>query len=159
MATAFPRGIPRPQDNSEDLVERIAWLMDRSVPLGGRYSIGLDGLIGLIPGVGDIIGGLIGAIVIVQAHRAGLPRATVLRMVANVAIDAAVGSVPILGDLFDFVFKATSRNVALYRRSMAGAGAPGRDLGFVTVVVLCILAAVASPLVAVAWLLSQFWGA
>jgi hypothetical protein len=67
----------------------------------------------LIPGAGDALGGLLAAYIVFEARRLGAPRSLLLRMAANVAIDSVVGAVPFLGDLFDFAFKANSRNVAL----------------------------------------------
>ena len=120
--------------------------MDRSIPLGGKFSIGLDGLLGLIPGFGDVVGGLVSSFIILQAQRAGIPKATLMRMVANVGIDAAVGSIPLLGDLFDFTFKANTRNLELYRAATRGAHDPKRDLGFLAVLVLILLAVIAIPI-------------
>ena len=82
----------RPQVDAErdHIIETIAWLMDRSIPIGG-FRIGLDPIIGLIPGFGDVVSTLISAVLIVQAHRAGVPKATVLRMMTNVGIDTAAG--------------------------------------------------------------------
>jgi predicted ABC-type sugar transport system permease subunit len=66
----------------------------------------LDGIVGLFPGVGDLVGTLVSALVIASATQAGLPRAAVARMMANVVVDTLLGSIPFLGDLFDFAFKA-----------------------------------------------------
>src|SRR5687768_2814571 len=77
---------------AEAKIEQIAWLMDRSIPIGGM-RIGLDPILGLVPGIGDALSTVISSLIIVQAHRAGVPKPTILRMVANVAIDTAVGAI------------------------------------------------------------------
>jgi len=134
-------------------VEKAAWLMDRAIPLGGKWSVGLDGILGLVPGVGDIAGILVGGFIIAQAIRARLPRSAIGRMVANIAIDGLVGAVPFLGDLFDVAFKANTRNVQIFREAMAGRRAPARDSLFVAGVFLAILLILAIPVVVIALLL------
>lgn len=96
-------------------LDKVAWLMDRSVPLPFGMRIGLDGLLGLVPGFGDAAGSLVSVWLIYQAHKAGAPAGLLTRMAANVALDFAVGSIPIVGDLFDFAFKANTRNLKLLR--------------------------------------------
>jgi hypothetical protein len=95
-------------------MRQLAWLMDESIPiplLGMR--IGVDGLLGLVPGVGDLISAGISSYIIRQAHLLGVPRIVLLRMAFNTAVDFAIGTAPFLGDLFDFAWKANMRNVRL----------------------------------------------
>lgn len=132
---------------ADEMVERLAWLMDNSIPLGSGYRIGLDPIIGLIPGIGDVLSTLISAALIVQAQRAGIPRATLLRMVANVGIDAVVGAIPVAGDVFDFAFKANQKNLQLYRESRAGVRKPGRDRLFLAGLFLLLAVLAAIPIV------------
>lgn len=134
-------------------VEKAAWLMDRAIPLGGKWSVGLDGILGLVPGVGDIVGIIVGGFIIAQAIRARIPRAAIGRMVANVAMDGLIGAVPFLGDLFDIAFKANTRNVQIFREAMAGRRAPARDSLFVAGVFLAILLVLAVPVAVLALLL------
>ena len=95
-------------------MRRVGWLLDNSIPIPGtRYSLGIDQLIGLVPGIGDLIGGALSLYIIVEAYRMGVPRTLLARMGWNVAVDTLVGEVPILGDLFDIGFKANIRNLAL----------------------------------------------
>lgn len=99
---------------------RLAWLLDRSVPLPGGFRIGLDGLLGLIPGVGDAIGGGLSTWIVYQAWREGAPRIILARMLLNVGLDTLLGAIPLLGDLFDFFWKSNLRNLELldaYRRA------------------------------------------
>jgi len=124
-------------------IERLARLMDNSIALG-RWRIGLDGLLGLIPGVGDVAGGAVSAVIILRAAAAGLPRAAIARMAANVAIDSLLGSVPVAGDLFDFAYKANAKNLKIYRESFAGGGT-ARHWGFLAAVAALLAAALALP--------------
>ncbi len=85
---------------------------------GTSIRFGIDGIIGLIPGVGDLLGGLASCIIVLAAWFRGVPNITVARMVANVAIEVAVGSVPLVGDLFDIAWKANRRNYKLLEASL-----------------------------------------
>jgi Domain of unknown function (DUF4112) len=105
-------------------VETLAhWLDDRYRLPGTRYRVGLDGIIGLIPGIGDAVTSTLAAYLIYEAWRLGIPTSTLLRMVANLGIDTAVGIVPLVGDLLDLGFKANRRNVRLLHRHLAERGA------------------------------------
>ena len=126
-------------------LERLAWLLDRAVPLGGRWSVGLDGLIGLLPGVGDLAGALVGLVIVGAAARAGLPPATIWRMAVNVGLDALLGIVPVAGDVLDFAFRSNVKNVRLFREALAGRRNPSRDWLFVALVLAGLAAVVAIP--------------
>ncbi len=126
--------------------------MDRSIPIGGGYSIGLDPIIGLIPGIGDLISTAVSGFIILQARRMGVPKATVVRMMVNVAIDSAVGAIPFFGDAFDFAFKANQKNLELYRQSMTGVRDTRRDRGFLIIVFLGLAILLAIPVLAIIWL-------
>ena len=93
---------------------RLGYLLDNSIPIPGtRFRIGLETIIGLVPGVGDMVGGGFSAYIILQAARMGVPASLLARMGWNLAVDVVVGAVPFLGDLFDAGFKANMRNLAL----------------------------------------------
>jgi hypothetical protein len=130
----------------EEWMEKLSWLLDRSIPIGS-WRIGLDPLMGLIPGFGDAAGALISTFIIMQAHRAGVPRATVLRMVANVGIEAAVGAIPVVGDIFDAMWKANTRNMQLYRGARYGLRDSRADWGFLAVIALVLLALFSIPII------------
>ena len=105
-------------------VETLAhWLDDRYRLPGTRYRVGLDGIVGLIPGIGDAVTSTLAAYLIYEAWRLGIPTSTLLRMIANLGIDTAVGIVPLVGDLLDLGFKANRRNVRLLHRHLAERGA------------------------------------
>jgi hypothetical protein len=92
----------------------ITKLFDQAFTLPGtRWRFGLDGLIGLVPGLGDVAGAIVAAYALHVARKLNAPPVVQLRLLTNIAFDALIGIVPILGDLFDFAFKAQTRNLAL----------------------------------------------
>jgi C4-dicarboxylate transporter len=100
------------------------WLDDVFRVPGTRLRFGLDGVIGLIPGVGDAATGALAAYLAVRAREMGLPMSVVLRMAANVGLDLAVGTIPVAGDVFDVAFKANRRNIELLKRELAKRAPP-----------------------------------
>ncbi len=95
-------------------LEQLAWLLDNSIRVPfTRRRIGLDSLVGLVPGIGDAIGGLLSTWILFQGMRVRAPWFTLMRMVMNVAVEVVVGFIPLLGDLFDMGWKANHRNVQL----------------------------------------------
>jgi Domain of unknown function (DUF4112) len=100
-------------------VEQLADLLDNAIRIPGTpWRIGLDPLLGLIPGLGDAIGAAASSWILIEAARFGVSPAVLLRMLYNIAIDTVVGAVPGPGDLFDFVWKSDAKNVALLRRHL-----------------------------------------
>jgi len=92
----------------------IARLFDQAFGIPGtRWRFGVDALFGLVPGLGDVAGALVAIYALHVARNLRAPAAIQLHMLGNVALDALVGTVPIYGDLFDFAFKAQTRNLAL----------------------------------------------
>ena len=88
--------------------------MDSSIPIPGtQVRFGLDGLIGLIPGIGDTAGAIVSSYILAEAAQIGAPKSVLLKMAFNIGLDAILGIVPILGDFSDFVWKANQRNVLL----------------------------------------------
>jgi hypothetical protein len=97
--------------------ELLAWLLDNSIPIPGTgRRIGLDAVIGLVPGLGDVLSGGLGLLVVARGVQRGLPSIVVARMLANVALDFVIGAIPVIGDAFDLWYKSNARNVALLRR-------------------------------------------
>ena len=111
----------RPVDAKRiDHLQRIANVMDSAVRIPGtRLRIGLDSIVGLIPAIGDTAAMLPAAYIIGSAWRMGLPRRDLARMVGNSAIDTLIGSVPLLGDIFDVGFKANLKNMAILQDHLA----------------------------------------
>jgi hypothetical protein len=131
----------RPESVSDDLarLRGLARLLDSAIRLPGGYRIGLDGLIGLIPGIGDVIGAGAGAYIVVQAARMGATTSTLVRMIVNVLLEVVVGVVPVVGDLFDFAWKANDRNIELLEREphrLTGTGAARQRLTKATLALL-----------------------
>ena len=98
-------------------IDRLAWLLDSSIPTPFGRTIGLDGIIGLIPGIGDAAGTVLSSIILIRAWRLGASRSVLTRMAMNVGLETVVGLVPVAGDLFDLAFKANRRNIALLREN------------------------------------------
>lgn len=124
---------------------------------GTGITFGLDPILGLIPGLGDLTSPLFAGLLLFHAVRMRIPRVVQLRMVINAAIDLLVGFVPIVGDLFDFGWKANVRNLALLERhARPGSRATRGDWVFVLSIVGLLIALAVIPLVFTAWLLSRF---
>ncbi len=136
---------------------RYAFLLDNSVRLPViNYRIGLDPIIGLIPGIGDAVGLVLASVLILEAARLGAPRKTLLLMVYNAVLDAVIGAVPVIGDTFAAVWKANARNMVLLERHLDPA-APRRSVsrrGLIPFIV-AVTATLALALAALAYLL--FW--
>jgi hypothetical protein len=103
--------------SAEARIARVSHLLDELVSVPGTpIKVGLDPVIGLIPVVGDAVAAGVGAWVIAEAARFGVPRVILGRMVLNLLVDLGVGAIPLLGDLYDAFFRSNSRNLALFRR-------------------------------------------
>lgn len=100
-------------------IRKLSQLMDTAISIPGTgFRFGLDPIIGLIPGAGDLISTTFSAYIIFLATRFGLPRKVLAQMILNVALEAVVGSVPLVGDLFDAVYKSNIRNLALLEQQL-----------------------------------------
>jgi hypothetical protein len=124
-----------------DRLRRLGYLLDNSIPIPGtRYRIGLEAIIGLVPGLGDLVGGGFSAWIILQAARLGAPPSLLARMGWNVLVDTAVGAIPLLGDLFDAGFKANMRNLALLEGHVQGPAVSRRaSRRFIAVLAILLL--------------------
>ena len=95
-------------------IKRLAWLVDAAFVIPGtKFRFGLNSLIGLAPGAGDAVLGIVSLYIIHQAAQLGVPRPLLMRMIGNVVLEVAGGSVPVLGDLFDVALKANLRNIRI----------------------------------------------
>ncbi|GLK77101.1 hypothetical protein GCM10008171_23550 [Methylopila jiangsuensis] len=117
-ASGFAGRMARPDHAAVlDDLERLATLLDSRWRIPGtNWRFGLDAAVGLAPGVGDLAMGLVSAYMIKRASDLGAPGHVLARMVGNVALDTVVGSIPLLGSVFDVAFKANRRNMRLLRR-------------------------------------------
>jgi hypothetical protein len=119
-------------------VEHLSRLMDSQFRIPGtNFQFGLDGIIGLIPGVGDLSTFAVSAYMVLIMARNGASGYVLARMVLNVLIDAAIGSIPLVGDIFDFAFKANTMNVKLMRQHFR----EGRHRGSAWKVIIPVLLA------------------
>jgi len=131
-----------------DTLRKVSKLLDSAfVVPGTHYRIGLDPILGLVPGVGDLVSPLFAISILWQARDLAVPRVVQLRMIFNVMIDALLGAVPLAGDLFDVVWKANNMNLVLLERYAHEARAASfSDWLFVVAVVLMLIVITAIPL-------------
>ena len=143
-----------------DRVERLhglARVLDSAFKLPGtNFRFGLDPIIGLIPGAGDLIAAGLSGFILIEAARIGVPRTVLLRMGWNVAVETIVGVVPLAGDLFDAAYKANNRNIRLLDRYLA---APDRTHRASRGLLFAILGGLALLVIAVVWLVVSVVGA
>lgn len=100
-------------------MRRLATIMDSAYRIPGtRWTIGLDSLLGLVPGIGDVATTAVAGFIVREAIQLGVRKRTITRMIGNIAVDLAVGTIPLLGDVFDFAFKSNLKNVALLERDL-----------------------------------------
>ncbi len=101
----------------EDAIARVtmvAKLMDSAFLIPGlNRRVGLDSVLGLVPGIGDAISAALASYIIWEARQLGLPRWKIARMIGNVAVDTTIGAIPLAGDLFDVYFKSNERNLRI----------------------------------------------
>jgi hypothetical protein len=136
-------------------LDTLSHLLDDFLRIPGTpIRFGLDGIVGFIPGIGDILGGLASSIIIVAAWVRGVPAITIARMIMNVAIETAVGSIPIVGNLFDIGWRANRRNYKLLEGSITD---PARHSAlswiFFGVIGAALVAMMLLPAVLLAWLM------
>ncbi|MBS0238207.1 MAG: DUF4112 domain-containing protein [Proteobacteria bacterium] len=104
-------------DESFARIEALAKVLDSAFRIPGtKIVMGIDAVLGLVPVIGDAISGAIASYIIWEARRLGAPRWLIARMAMNTAIDTAVGSIPVFGDMFDVAYKSNLKNVALLMR-------------------------------------------
>lgn len=124
FASALNEAAPYSATERERAIERLrvlADLLDTAILVPGtRFRFGLDGVLGLVPVVGDIVTSALALYIVYEARRLGVPRFKIARMLGNVALDGCLGAVPVAGDLFDFAFKANRRNMRILQAHLDG---------------------------------------
>jgi Domain of unknown function (DUF4112) len=153
-------------DHPGTSVERIALarfladLLDQRFTIPGTsIRIGLDPILGLIPGIGDVLANIAGSAILLIASQYRLPKIILLRMGLNVAFNAIIGAIPIFGDVFSIWFRSNVRNVKLLERYVSAdrqAPTPG-DWIFVLAVILGIVLLLIGIFVVLVWLIKQIW--
>jgi hypothetical protein len=109
-------------------LDALSRVMDSAFTIPGTsITMGVDALLGLLPGIGDAISATISSYLIWEAKQLGAPKLVLARMAGNVAIDTVVGAVPFVGDVFDVAYRANRKNVALLKRHLEKQGFTGRD--------------------------------
>jgi hypothetical protein len=133
--------------------------MDEAVTIPGtRLKIGLDSILGLLPGIGDVGSSLISAILFRSAHRLGVPTVVQVRMLLNLLIDTLLGLVPFVGDFLDIVHKANAKNAALIVESVENRRTARRSSWFAVVgISLAFVAIVAGGFVGTVFLAKWVW--
>jgi len=143
------------------MAEFLAKILDTTVKIPGTpFYVGLDPLLGLIPGIGDVLANLIGTVILILAARLNVPKVVITRMSVNLLINGTIGAIPILGDLFSIWFRSHARNATLLRRA---ADQPYRETqqarlyvaGIIGGTVVLLLLAIA----AVLWIVVKVWAA
>jgi len=123
METQRPRRMDLPVGRDpvavRQRIEAMEALLERSFVIPGiNLPVGLDAIAGLIPVAGDVIAAALGAYIVWEAHNLGLPKWKLWRMAGNIAFDTAIGAVPVVGDLFDLMFRSNTRNLKIVRRHL-----------------------------------------
>jgi hypothetical protein len=151
-----PRALTEGQERRLKALRHISRLLDSAFVIPGtEFRVGLDPILGLVPGLGDLTSPLFAIALLWHSRDLGIPRVVQLRMTFNVAIDALVGMLPLAGDIFDFAWKANNRNLELleryayeHRRPSAG------DWLFVIGLFVLLLVIAAVPFLLAGWLIS-----
>ncbi len=143
----------------DETLRQLEVLLDEAFRIPGTgFRFGIDGIIGLVPGLGDVLAGLLSLIIPIAAWVRGVPYVTLLRMGVNIAIGVLVGAIPLLGDIFDVAWKANRRNYLLLQRHLLE---PRRHTWRNWCFLLLLLGALgivfAIPIVLIAWLLALFF--
>jgi hypothetical protein len=140
-------------------VERGVHLLDSAIAIPGtKMRVGIDPIIGLIPGVGDAVAGVVSLGVLFLAAQYRVPAPVIGRMVLNVAVDAAVGGIPIVGDVFDFVWKSNDRNFELLMLHRGDLPQRSPVTYWLAVLGLLVLgmACIAAPIALIVWCIAHF---
>ncbi len=138
-------------------VTKITYWMDNAFAIPGtKIRFGLDPLLGLIPFVGDLIGLGISGIMVLSMIRHGVSGKLLFMMLGNITLDYLISSIPILGDIFDFAFKANERNLRLLKQHQLEGKHQGVGWGYVLVILIVFILLV-SVLVFLIWKAAYYW--
>jgi uncharacterized protein DUF4112 len=146
------------QLTSDEHLDHIAALLDDMFRIPGtQIRFGLDALIGWVPGIGDALAGIASFLIVFASWRCGAKAVTLVRMIANVLLETAIGAIPVAGDVFHVFWKANRRN---YRLLMRETESPGgntrRDWMFLAVILFAVAAAVVIPMMILLWILRPY---
>jgi hypothetical protein len=144
---------------SVDRARALARALDSAVRIPGtNMRFGLDAVLGLVPGLGDVAGAAMGSYLVLLGSRLGAPKPVLARMVLNVALDTLAGVVPVAGDLFDVAWKANMRNMALLDRYMERPTATRKSsalflLAIIAALALLAVGGIVLAIVVIRWLI------
>jgi Domain of unknown function (DUF4112) len=157
------RTIDRRAMNETDavrLAKFLAELLDQRFTIPGTsIRIGLDPIISLIPGIGDLIANLTGSVILVIAAQLGIPKVVLVRMGINIAMNTIIGAIPIFGDIISIWFRSNVRNVDLLERSLGRhtKRTSANDWLFVIALIVALLVLLVGIVFAAVWLFKQIW--
>jgi hypothetical protein len=154
---------PAPGDDRTAALRRLTWLLDDAIRLPLGFRLGLDALIGVVPGLGDVVGGAAALYGLGVAWSVGAPPVVLTRMAVNAGIDALVGAVPLLGDLWDIGFASHRRNLAILEGWLTTPHRAERQsrwilIGLALALVGVLLASFALALWSVVWIVGRVTG-
>ena len=140
-------------------LQQMSYVLDKAIAIpGSNIRVGLDPILGLLPGGGDVVTGLLSVYIVFEAAKMGLPAQTLGRMGGNILLDVLSGMVPVLGDVFDVSWKANSQNVALIEKHLA---APTPSRAADTVVAIIVIVGLVTLVIGIAalsaWVFGQVW--
>lgn len=141
-------------------LRRYATILDKAFRIPGtNIRFGLDPIIGLIPGLGDLASPVFAALLVLEGARLGIPRIVLIRMVVNALIDAVIGAIPFAGVVGDIFFRANTKNLALLERHAVPGGRPPtrRDYWFVWIALALLLLGVIAIVLVALWLAVKAW--
>jgi hypothetical protein len=146
--------MPR-QVTSNEHLDYIAALLDDIFRIPGtKIRFGLDALIGWIPGIGDAMTGIASFLIVFASWRRGVPKITLVRMIANVLLETMIGAIPVAGDIFHIVWKANRRNYRLLIREKEQPGSnSAKDWMFLSIILIAVVAAAGIPIAILIWIL------
>lgn len=151
-------------DESREALRRaadlLAKVLDTAVPIPGtRIRLGLDPIIGLLPGVGDALASFVGSAILVMASRLQVPKIVIARMSLNVLINGVVGAIPVAGDFFSIWYRSNARNAQLLRRHSGSRRRASTlaDWAFVAGLIFGTLAVIVGAVIAILWVVARLW--
>ncbi len=138
----------------DSTLERLEFLLDEALRIPGTGNrFGIDGIIGLVPGIGDVVADLLSLVIPLAGWIRGMPYVTLVRVAVNVGVGVLVGSIPVLGDIFDIAWKANRRNYRLLRRHLVQPHChTWRDCAFLALWAASIVLVLALPIMVLVWL-------
>jgi hypothetical protein len=157
-----PADARRAAQISDQTLEMLASLLDDVFHIPGtRIRFGLDPVVGLVPGLGDVLTGLASFLIVFAAWQRGTPRVTQARMLANIAVDSVLGAIPFFGDAFDVAWKSNRKNLGLLQRdsSLSRGRQEFADWVFLFVIIAVAAAAIALPIAVLVLIVHRLWAA